>query len=601
MDDGLSPSVFLGGIMAIVVACGCGKKLKAPEASAGRRVKCPACGAVLTVPQPVVAGAADDGYELMDDLAPPASPANLPPLRVLPKEGEGDTKPAPAARRIPQQSALYQAASRRVAQRDAAAEAGPKPLFNALGVDFTWAKLLVLLIVVGAIVGAPVWFFTFGPGAEVKVISVQTVEAVPLLRGLDTQEPYSLFTGTGNRALGVKCTKLKNQPVGVIADVNLVYSMGGGDALTLTRPDPNGKHMLIEADVSQGLMEGLAGVSNYKLRVGEGSFALAGVGGGATTQPTLLFARFDGGATIDMSGSSAMNYETLLPADAPPDAKKLEERHGGVASGTALYTGKGGLKGKLDFTSFYYLSGTPGTAGLSATGHVTRTTPDGAEVEYIYRGDTLEMKWPKGVGRAAWWSKGQFEQHQAMNPYAKVRVVLLCERPAGDAPQKLTFLGHELATINPAKASATAAKVAKSAPTPQPEEEEAAPAPGGFQEPLTGYLQLLADARKKAKGVASMSNLNQIAMAIGMYADQNGGKFPGTLYDLNSVMPIDGVLVNTRTGEKPGYIYEPPAASFGAVADPMRTPIVWEAKDGQKDPNGSILYADGHIESPLVP
>jgi hypothetical protein len=41
--------------MTIAFACGCGRQLRAPDACAGRQAKCPACGAVLTVPAPPAA------------------------------------------------------------------------------------------------------------------------------------------------------------------------------------------------------------------------------------------------------------------------------------------------------------------------------------------------------------------------------------------------------------------------------------------------------------------------------------------------------------------------------------------------------------------
>ena len=44
--------------MAIEVLCSCGKQLSAPDAAAGRRGKCPQCGNVLVIPQPLPAAAA---------------------------------------------------------------------------------------------------------------------------------------------------------------------------------------------------------------------------------------------------------------------------------------------------------------------------------------------------------------------------------------------------------------------------------------------------------------------------------------------------------------------------------------------------------------
>lgn len=38
--------------MPITFTCACGKTLRVPDASAGKRAKCPACGAVIDIPAP---------------------------------------------------------------------------------------------------------------------------------------------------------------------------------------------------------------------------------------------------------------------------------------------------------------------------------------------------------------------------------------------------------------------------------------------------------------------------------------------------------------------------------------------------------------------
>lgn len=37
--------------MSVRLECSCGKKLSIKDEMAGRRIKCPACGAVLTIPR----------------------------------------------------------------------------------------------------------------------------------------------------------------------------------------------------------------------------------------------------------------------------------------------------------------------------------------------------------------------------------------------------------------------------------------------------------------------------------------------------------------------------------------------------------------------
>ncbi len=72
--------------MPIVVACPCGTKLRAPDAAAGKRVKCPKCGTPLSVP-----AAAD--FEEVEDAPPPvASPAKKKPTPV----DADDDAPRPA-------------------------------------------------------------------------------------------------------------------------------------------------------------------------------------------------------------------------------------------------------------------------------------------------------------------------------------------------------------------------------------------------------------------------------------------------------------------------------------------------------------------------
>ena len=65
--------------MPIPVRCACGKALNAPDALAGKKAKCPGCGAVLSIPAP--AGAA-------------AKPAV--PLPAAPKPAPAAAKPVPA-------------------------------------------------------------------------------------------------------------------------------------------------------------------------------------------------------------------------------------------------------------------------------------------------------------------------------------------------------------------------------------------------------------------------------------------------------------------------------------------------------------------------
>ncbi|MBW3539868.1 MAG: hypothetical protein KY476_06330 [Planctomycetes bacterium] len=88
--------------MSIKATCsGCGKVLKAPDSAAGRRAKCPACGAPIEIPaaEPVYDAEEifdeDDTYGLgaNDELGDEAEPPIAPPRRK--PAGDGKRKPCP--------------------------------------------------------------------------------------------------------------------------------------------------------------------------------------------------------------------------------------------------------------------------------------------------------------------------------------------------------------------------------------------------------------------------------------------------------------------------------------------------------------------------
>lgn len=75
--------------MPITFNCPCGKVLRVPDASAGRRVKCPACQAVATVP------AAQPLFEVVEDEPPAAPPKARPVAKSAPaRDDDDDDKPA---------------------------------------------------------------------------------------------------------------------------------------------------------------------------------------------------------------------------------------------------------------------------------------------------------------------------------------------------------------------------------------------------------------------------------------------------------------------------------------------------------------------------
>ena len=85
--------------MPIAVACSCGKRFRAPDAAAGRRGKCPACGATLQVPAGDAAPLA--ARPLAAPAPPPPVPAADPDYVSDPSDyGAYDLAPTPSPVRV---------------------------------------------------------------------------------------------------------------------------------------------------------------------------------------------------------------------------------------------------------------------------------------------------------------------------------------------------------------------------------------------------------------------------------------------------------------------------------------------------------------------
>lgn len=164
-----------------VVCDGCGKAFRVPASKAGKRGKCPKCGAVLHVPEPVAAGAsegegemdwsslaaaeagaapAEDGYDLSDD---PALAAAKP------------VETAQVARKrafAEQMKSLTPEQRKALANRAETLARGGKKAID--GDDQLWGfpsfLMGLTLAAVGALVGGAIWFgLLAATGRELRI------------------------------------------------------------------------------------------------------------------------------------------------------------------------------------------------------------------------------------------------------------------------------------------------------------------------------------------------------------------------------------------------------------------------------------------------
>ncbi|MEM6554080.1 MAG: hypothetical protein AAF750_18335 [Planctomycetota bacterium] len=567
--------------MPIDLTCpACRRQLRVADKYAGRRGTCPACDAVITIP--------DDtpDFELVPEdrrtydniiLEPATRPAaKLQPTAEQPPPAENLQRLADES---PGQRRLREALDHR-----------PEPprvpwwrreLIVLFGVGITPAWLLLIPL---AVAGFGVWFAT-GPGRGVQVSSVTPVLAVEVLDAARRHDPATLVNpGAGGvfrqAAAGVGATGP--------ATHTMDLTVGGSDRLLVTQPDPGGDLVALDVAVSQRLINNLGQTRKYDNHLKADAFTLRRrsdpPGGGS---PAMLAARtFDQPIDLDLAGAPTSNPRKLLP---PVAADRLEEQKlPGVIAGEAEYA-LGTARGTVTYTAMRSTSGMPAGPGLSADGtlRLDHPDPDGPAVTADYQGGRLAVSWnPEARGR---WVQPSLTEPTRTSPWSRSHFTLLFFRPPDAGTYVLSFAGRDVATVKLDRARQP------SPPTPSP---IASNRPGGPQpqsknsnSPLA-YFDILRDARGQAQGLVSANHMRQIGFALQLYLNDHNNQFPESLLELRPYLPnLDQLMVNPRTNARPGFIYEQPPPG----SPPATTPILYESFNGQPDPDGAILYGDGSI------
>jgi len=563
--------------MAITFSCQCGKEIKVADKFAGRRGKCPACGGAVTIPQPQ--GSDIDGdllYEALggqDDAEPVA-------------EGECSAcgKPMPG-RAVFCTHCGYNRHTQTYIKSANADQANAKepraPLLSVAGIELGGWKVA---LIVAFIIAIPVWYYT-GPARDLHLHDVQRVNVVePILSG-GTHAPLDEAAMFSSVSRGIKAPKTSHNPDPMQGEVHEVYSLGSSDRLIVTSPDPKGDHLVLEVALKQDTILNMKRTNRYDSIIAGKDFELAPLGGGTSHEGRLLYYQFDGSAEVDLGGANTSNYRTLFPTE---PTQLQEEREYGSINGKATWYEQH-IKGEITFYSSYAIGDFPAGKGLAANGTLKLTNHAGTKVSMNYTGDTLDIDWDPDA--SGWWSKSKYEQTSHFSPWHRYDLSLLFERPVAGGEFQLTYCGKPVATlwIDPTPAP----KIPGVSPMKRTKSNGSHATTGiNINNPLA-YFDILHEAREQARGIVSASNMRQIGLGLYMYLDQHGQVWPDRLDQLTKIMPgYRQVMVNPRTGEDPGFIYTRPEPG----AAPATTPVLYESFQGKPDPNGAVLYADGHFQ-----
>ncbi len=570
----------------------CSRTIRVAEKFAGRRAKCPGCAAPLTVPQPEpqLEILPDDPGTYEIDIEPPAEPAPT-RLRSL------DERPAAVRERDEDEPDTrgegWLAAKLREKQREPMAVPWYRREFISLfglGITPLWLLLIPL-----ALAGFGLWYAT-GPGKAAH-LTAAPVHVVEVLDKAEIQEPTGRGAALHKLPLGGVWPDPGSSPSpagaplpGVTATGHEHYtlSVGGNENLVVTKPDADGDHVLIYVELKQGTLNNLGQLQKYDTVFREDAFKLRrsrDTGDGVAGR--IVTADFDGQVNLTLAGAQTNSIRAMLPPEstAKPD-RNDEERQPGAITGEVEYA-LGNVKGTVSYYTARSTTDFTAPPGITGDGELIITHPDGGpRVEADYRGHTLEVTWD--AGSTGHWTRNKVVQDTHPSPWHRHRFALLFPRPADAGSYTLTLAGRDIGTVKLDRMKQPSAP----APSPIAARRPGGPAPASKSAsgPLA-YFDVLRDARSQAQGIVSANNMRQIGLALQSYLNDHRGRFPETLLDLRDYVPIEALMTNPRTGENPGFIYEPPPPG----APPATTPVLFEALGGMKDLTGAILYADGSI------
>ncbi len=563
--------------MAIIFSCQCGKQIKVADKFAGRSGKCPACGGMITIPYPDPPDTDTDPDLIYEALGPKTDPEPQPAASGV---CNACGKPMPAGSVLCLQCGFHSVSHTylKVANaKDAKEKVAKAPLLSLGGVEFRWWTIALIVIPIAAV---SFWYYT-GPARDVLVLNVETVSVIESIHNGQTREPFSLFTQQGDLSLGIKAPKSKSHPNAMIGGTEETYSLGSSDKLIVLGPDESGGHIALQVALKQGTIRSMNRISGYDSIIKADDFKLVPIGGGKPVDARLLSKRFEKGAELDIGGAQTTNFRAMFPNE-PTELKT--ERNSGTISGQAFWR-QPNAKGEITFYASYPFGEYPAAKGLTANGKVELTSNAGTTVNMQYTGGTLQVDWDPDA--SGWWAKDKYTHMSQPSPWYRYHFGLLFKRPQVGGEYQLTYCGKHIATVSVDPAAPP--KTPMASPMKRVNSKNK---PASTSNPLA-YFKVMGDARQQARGIVSASNLRQLGLGLQIYLDQHGQVWPDSLEQLEGVMSgYEQVMVNPRTGEEVGFIYVRPERG----AEPSTTAVLFESLHGKPDPNGAILYADGHIE-----
>jgi hypothetical protein len=325
--------------MTILVTCPCGKRMQTSDTARGKRIKCPACGEVLPVP--------DDSDSKKTGPRLAASPAK--PAKFV------DDDDAAAEERP------------RKKKKKKARSGLELPEIEFFGLTF--GKLLILLAVLGVIAGG-IWLFV--PSSNAQIAEVRRVD---VYAALDVGEKGINRIPEALKIMGRAVRRQTQRELGVtVTDDEPDALYLGDNKLLISRDSSQGDSLILRVALSPRFLTKRANIQNGTIMIQTSDVVLKGDGG--DVQGLLIDTERALPKVLQVSFYGATQDSQFTPHDRPP----------------WTHPGKFSLD---DLKKEILPPDDKGNKLLSYTGAARFEGRSGMQVNYAYDGAAVEMTWDK--------------------------------------------------------------------------------------------------------------------------------------------------------------------------------------------------------------
>jgi hypothetical protein len=311
-----------------------------------------------------------------------------------------------------------------------------KAALHVMGIACTPRNIAIVATLFLAMMYLGYWFFT-GPAAKFRYYDMQVVQGSVLMQvGIAERGGIKGMLGMSG---GDGATKAGSA---TLNDDAGTLKAGGHNDLYAVHPDATGQYILLDMAIQQSVLEQNNSRSGYDMMLVSNDYKLKS--GSTVVQGTLLMEQLPNTLTLSLNESN--NLHGVIPKGIVPEKLSWEGDFNRIPiRGDTTFTGTQGAIGKLDFYIFSMEKDAMGAKGMSVTGNLQYTSPQGIKAVFTYNG--YDMNLDVDAKCQVWRSIKDEKVKASWSPWHQYHFrVIFPKPPAGQ--YELTFMDKRAMRLN---------------------------------------------------------------------------------------------------------------------------------------------------------